>query len=176
MTTCHIACEGKSATLFLAPASCLCASTTARSCTAAPTSTRSSEVTTPNTNSFPSLPLYVASAVTRASPGVGAVCETSTVTPTDSWPGSSYGLSTWAVATSIRTTRREVAKTEGKSSWGSVDMVLARSVGLTRKLAEEDVPTLRVDVAILKVENERMKYRCMMLYEVYGGGEVRRCL
>lgn len=51
-------------------------------------------------------------------------------------------------------------------------MSLARSLGLIRKLEEEDVPMLRVDVAILKVENERMKCCCMMLYEVYGGSEV----
>ena len=61
------------------------------------------------------------------------------LTPTESWPGLSSGCKSLALAVSIRATRREVEKTAGKASEGSLEMALARSA----------VETVRVLVAVV---------------------------
>ena len=61
------------------------------------------------------------------------------LTPTESWPGLSSGCKSLALAISIRATRREVEKTAGKASEGSLEMALARSA----------VETVRVLVAVV---------------------------
>ena len=49
------------------------------------------------------------------------------LTPTESWPGLNSGCKSLVLAISIRATRREVEKTAGKASEGSLEVALARS-------------------------------------------------
>jgi hypothetical protein len=60
-----------------------------------------------------SRPRYRARVTTRAPTGVGAVCSTSTRTPTESWPGCRSGRSSFAAARSISPTMVRVASTSG---------------------------------------------------------------
>jgi hypothetical protein len=63
------------------------------------------------------------------------VCVTSTLTPTDNWPGRRKGVRRRAEAISIRAIIRAVAKTAGKESVGERGREDARSVGETMREA-----------------------------------------